>query len=202
MSYDATAWVPDDDPERDWGVAFQLASDWVEDRLVDAGGQAVLVTNAKNDLGVSELEAFERRHVRTTRRASGIARGTGPVLSYVPYGEDLEFAMRLAKGSSLAVVETVSFPLHGWASWLGATNLVTNAKTPTLSSAVVDAVDRLRFYGNNGFTDQFGKRMARSILTDLRSSDALDPPALVGAVIAAGVSASGAARLSVLMEKL
>ena len=37
-----------------------------------------------------------------------------------------------------------------------------------------DAVDRLVFYGNNGFGDDFGKRQARSILTELRRQGNLD----------------------------
>src|SRR3954454_25127317 len=113
MTVSQVAWVPDDDPERDWSVSAGLAVGWVDDRCEAEGASGVLVTPALNDLGVPELEDFERRHARTSRRAGRqrVGDGAGPVLSYVPDANDLEFAMRLARDSSLAVVETVSFPL-------------------------------------------------------------------------------------------
>lgn len=81
----------------------------------------------------------------------------------------------LLKGRSLAVVQTVSFPLAGWAAWLGARNLLTEEPTPPLTGSVKDAVDRLVFYGNNGFGDNFGQSQARSILADLKSAGTLGP---------------------------
>lgn len=151
-----------------------------------------------------ELDDFERRHTRTSRRAARgrVGVGVGPVLSYVPHAEELEFAMGLARGSSIGVVETVSFPLSGWAAWLGAWNLVSDEQTPPLPENVKQAVDRLVFYGNNGFGDQFGKQQARSILSELREQGSLDADLLVGAVVAAGVSARGAKNLEGLMDKL
>ncbi len=198
-----TAWVPDDDPERDWSVAAGLAVDWVEERCRQEGASGVLVTNTLDSQGVPELDGFERRHVRTSRRAGRgrVGRGVGPVLSYVPHAEELEFAMRLARGSSLAVVETVSFPLIGWAARLGATNLITGETTSPPADPVNEAVDRLKFYGNNGFGDDFGKRQARTILADLRAVGSLDLAVIRGAVLAAGVSARGVKNLGQLMER-
>jgi hypothetical protein len=204
MSPLATAWVPDDDPERDWRVAAGLAAGWVEDRCREEGTSGVLVTNSLDHLGVPELDDFERRHVRTSRlaRRGRVGSGMGPVLSYVPHAKDLEFAMSLARRSSLGVVETVSFPLTGWAARLGAINLVTGETTSPLSDPVNDAVDRLKFYGNNGFGDDFGKRQAQSILADLRAAGSLDGGLILGAVLATGVSARGVGNLSRLIDKL
>lgn len=204
MSLLRTAWVPDDDPERDWSVAAGLAAGWVEDRCREEGASGVLVTNTLDHLGVPELDNFERRHVRTSRlaRRGRPGSGVGPVLSYVPHAKELEFAMSLARGSSLCVVETVSFPLTGWSARLGAMNLVTEETTSPLSDSVNEAVDRLKFHGNNGFGDDLGKRQAQSILADLRAAGSFDSGLILGAVLAAGVSARGVGNLSRLIDKL
>jgi len=196
------AWAPDEE-ERDWSVAAGLAAAWVDQRCAAEGAAGVLVTNSLDHLGVPELDAFERRHTRTSRRASRdrVGRGAGPVLSYVPGIDELAFAMRLARGSSLAVVETPSFPLGGWAAQLGALDLVTGEKTPSLPDAINDAVEKLKFVGNNGFGDQYGKRRATALVADLAGRGLLDGDLLVGAVLAAGVSENGAKNLAKLIEK-
>jgi hypothetical protein len=196
------AWVPDDDPKREWEVAAKLAAAWVEDRSRAEGAAAVLVTNALERLGVPALDDFARRHAHTSPRAGRgrVSPGSGPVLSYVPYADQLDFAMGLARGSSLAVVETVTFPLPGWASWLGAWDLVRDKQTAPLADDLREAVARLKFYGNNGFGDSFGKQQAKSILRELGTRHRDMWSTLPGAVLAAGVSARGVARLQHLME--
>lgn len=205
MSPLAFAWVPDDDPTRDWSIAAGWAVDWVDERCRMEGVSGVLVTNTMSRLGVPALDGFEQRNTRTSRRA-GRARGRegeGPVLAYVPHGEELEFASRLARDSSLAVVETVSFPLAGWAAWVGALNLVTRELTSPLDPAVAETVERLKFYANNGFGDDFGKRMARSILEDLPTDTLAWSSALLpSAVLAAGVSYRGVKNLENLRTRL
>jgi len=198
------AWVPDDDPERDWSIAFALAAEWVDDRCHKEGSSAVLVTNALGDFGMPEMRAFETRHTRTSRRAGNArrVRGVGPVLAYVPDADDLDFALGLARASSIAVVESVAFPVLGWASFLGAVNLVSDEPTPSLPDAVAHAVDRLKFYGNNGFGDSFGKSRAKAVLAELRATDDLDRDLLVSAVLGAGLSSRAAKALSRLVDKL
>lgn len=203
MNLSFVAWIPDDDPDRDWSIAAGLAVRWVEDRCREERASGVLVTNALDHLGVPELDDFERRHTRTSRRAgrNRVGVGVGPVLSYVPHAEELEFAMRLARESSLAVVETVTFPLSGWAAWLGAWNLVADEPTPPLAGTIKSVVDRLVFYGNNGFGDDFGKRQARSILSELSHQGSLNRDLILGAVLAAGSSARATMNLGRLMDK-
>lgn len=197
-----TSWVPDDDPERDWSVAAGLAVEWVQQRCRDEGASGLLVTNTLDSHGVPELDDFERRHNRTSPH-SGRERtgsGVGPVLSYVPCAEELEFAMQHARGSSLAVVETSLFPLVGWAARLGATNLVTGQTTSPLADPVNEAVNRLEFYGNNGFGDDFGKRQALTILADLKAVGNFDSALILGAILAAGVPARGVKNLGKVMD--
>lgn len=102
----------------------------------------------------------------------------------------------------MAVVETVQFPLVGWAAWLEATNLLTGEPTPALPDHLRNAIDRLKLYGNNGFGDDFGRRRARTILADLRSDGILDGDTILGAVLAAGVSARGISQLGRLIDRL
>jgi hypothetical protein len=113
------------------------------------------------------------------------------VLAYVPYLDDLAFAMRLAANSSLAVVETVGFPLAGWAAWFEATDLISNQSTPPIPSATRKAVERLKFYGNNAFGDPLGKKMAHSLPYELQNQGDLNHDYLLGAVLGAGVSPRG-----------
>lgn len=204
MTPSTFAWVPDDDPTRDWSIAAGWAVEWVDERCRLERAAGVLVTNSMSHLGVPELDDFERRNTRTSRRAgrARIPEGEGPVLAYVPHAEELEFATRLARNSSLAVVETVSFSLAGWAAWVGAFNLVTEESTGPLDPAVAEAVERLKFYGNNGFGDDFGKRMARSTLEDLTDTPDWSAGLLVGAVLAAGASGRAVKNLEKLMTRL
>jgi hypothetical protein len=165
----AFAWVPHDDPTHDWRVGAGWAIEWLDKHCRMEGATSVVVTNTMNRLGVPELDEFEQRNARTSRRAgrAQAQEGEGPVLAYVPHAGELDFATRLAGASSLAVVETVSFPLGGWAARVGAFNLAIEELTGPLDATVVEAFERLKFYGNNGFGDDFGKRMTRSILEDL-----------------------------------
>lgn len=192
----SVAWVPDDDPKRDWNVAAELAVDWVEERCKLEGASGILVTNALGDLGVPALEGFERRHSRVSRRSRRLGHGSSPVLSYVPTYDDLEFAAGLAHGSSLAVVESVAYPLYGWAAWFGALNLVTGEPAPDLEKGVREAANRLRSYGKSAFADPFDKQRAWSIVNDLRAGGHLDRDLLLGAALAAGVPARGIKNLA------
>ena len=194
------AWVPDDDPQRPWDDAAGLAVDWIEDRCRQEQAGGLLVTNTLHDLGVGKVQAFGQRHSRVSRRSRPIGTGSGPVLAYVPDAEDLEFATRNARGSSLAVVATVAFPLLGWASWLGAMNLVTGEPTPEPTQDVKKLINRLVRNGDNGFGDSFGKQSARPILSDLRQA-AVNDDFVLGAALAAGVSARGVGNLGRIMTK-
>ncbi len=204
MTPHAFAWVPDDDPTRHWSVAAGWAVEWVDERCRMEGTTGVLVTNTMSHLGVPELNGFEQRNTRTSSRAGRARRaeGQGPVLAYVPDAGGLDFATRLARDSSLAVVETASFPLGGWAAYVGAFNLATKEFARPLDPAVAEAVERLTFYGNNGFGDDIGKRMARSILEDLPDTPAWGLGLLPGAVLAAGVSDRGVKNLEKLVTGL
>lgn len=202
MQYLSVAWVPDNDPERDWSIAAQLAATWVDDRCSTERASGVLVTNALNHLGVPELDDFERRHARTSPRARDrVGRGAGPVLSYVPYAKELAFAMQLARNSSIAVVETISFPLAGWAARLGAWDLFEERTTPPLPDSIGEVVDRLVFHGNNSFGDDFGKKRARSVLREMDLSAASQVDLLSGALLASGLSERAIKNLSRLIER-
>ena len=53
----AAAWVPDDEPERPWEDAANLAADWIWERSELEGIKPLLVTNPfQNAMGVASLE--------------------------------------------------------------------------------------------------------------------------------------------------
>ncbi|MFF8610862.1 hypothetical protein ACF06X_33690 [Streptomyces sp. NPDC015346] len=201
------AWVPDDDPERGWEIAADLAVAWVRRECAEQGAVGALVLNA---FGVEQqypsLRRFAAEHAVTTPRASRdrVGRGTGPVLAYVPDEKTLDFAASLARGSSLAVVESVhAFPLRGWARQLGAIDLTRPDEQPEpINPEMAAAIDRLDFYKNNGFGDQFGKQQAQRILQDLRGAGLLERDVILGALAAKGASDHAVRNLAKLIDAL
>ncbi|KDN74812.1 hypothetical protein DF19_27385 [Streptomyces olindensis] len=201
------AWVPDDDPERDWEIAADLAVEWVQQECAEQGAIGVLVLNAFGvEQQIPSLRHFAAEHAVTTPRASHhrVGRGIGPVLAYVPDERTLDFAADLARGSSLAVVENMhGFPLHGWARQLGAIDLTRPDEQPEpLGSELAEAIDRLDFYKNNGFGDKFGKQQAQRILQGLRGAGLLDRDIVLGALAARGASDRAVRNLGKLIDAL
>ncbi|MEB8342575.1 hypothetical protein [Streptomyces endophyticus] len=201
------AWVPDDDPERDWEIAADLAVAWVRQQCTEQGASGVLVLNAFGvEQQIPSLRRFAAQYAVTTPRASRdrVGRGIGPVLAYVPDEKTLDFAAGLARGSALAVVEGAHrFPLEGWARQLGAIDLTRPDEQPEqLGSELAAAIDRLDFYKNNGFGDQFGKQQAQRILQDLRSAGLLERDVVLGALAAKGASDRAVRNLGKLIDAL
>lgn len=202
-----TAWVPDDDPHRDWEVAAGLAVDWIRQECRQQGATGVLVLNGFGvEQQISSLRRFAAEHTVTTPRASRdrVVRGSGPVLAYVPDEKTLDFAARLARRSSLAVVESIhGFPLQGWARQIGAVDLTRPDEQPEpLHPALAEAIDRLAFYKNNGFGDRFGKQQAQRILQDLRTAGRLERDVVLGALAARGASDRAVRNLGKLIDAL
>ncbi|MEU1350343.1 hypothetical protein [Streptomyces sp. NPDC005795] len=167
----------------------------------------MLVLNAFGvEQEIPSLRRFAVEHAVTTPRASRdrVGSGKGPVLAYVLDERTLDFAARLARGSSLAIVESVhAFPLEGWARQLGAIDLTRpNEQPEPLDSELAEAIERLAFYKNNGFGDQFGKQQARRILQDLRGAGLMERDVILGALAAKGASDRAVRNLGKLMDAL
>lgn len=201
------AYVPFDD-HTDWDDAVALAVDWVEQRCAEEGSAALLVTHTVDGARYTpKLESFVERHrnhatprSRTARRNSG----PGPVLAYVPDADLLHFAIGLARNSSLCVVEG-SFSVAGWAAATSALDLVTGQETAPVAEDIQDELERLRFYGNNGWGDQWGKQWAIRILpTVLRElpSDGRTADVIAGWMLAKGASDNGVRNLAKVIDRL
>lgn len=200
----AAAWVPDDNPERPWDEAADLAAEWIRERSVAEGVQALLVTNTfQNAVGIESLGEIARAGGQATPQGKQRFE-RGPVVAYVPDERTLTLALDLARGYSLAVVETVSFPIAEWAAGACAINLLDGT---TSSSSLPDDVradlDHAVFFGgNNGWTGSHEKQNARTYLSDHVRSGRLDPEQAASYVMAQGVSDKGAKRLRELLEKV
>lgn len=83
-----------------------------------------------------------------------------------------------------------------------ALNLVMDESTPALAADVRGAVERLMFSGNNAYADEFGKRMAGSIIASLHAASRLDADVVVGATRTAGVSPRGVHSLRKLTDRI
>jgi len=200
----AAAWVPDDDPERPWEDAADLAADWIWGRSKVEGVAPLLVTNTfQNSVGIGCLDEIARLGGQATPQGKQRF-DRGPALAYVPDERTLKFALDLARGYSLAVVETVSFPLAEWAAGAGAINLLDGS---TNASSIPDDVkadlDHAVFFGgNNGWTGPHEKQHARTHLGHHVQSGRLAPQQAASYVMSQGVSDKGAKRLRLLLEKL
>lgn len=197
------AWVPDDDPERPWDEASELAVAWTDGEADRLGRPSVLVTNTKGHQAESgPLASFVGRSLHTTPRSRSVSIGAGPVLAYVPYGRELAYAVSLARATSLCVVETVSFPVRGWAAAVAAINLLTGEPTPPPDAEVKEELDHLVFNGNNGYGDQYGKRDALSILRGLAGRPDYDAAFIVGYLAGHGISDNGLANIARIIAKV
>ncbi|MFF1306536.1 hypothetical protein [Streptomyces sp. NPDC058307] len=205
MSILRAAWVPDDDPERDWQVAADLAVRWVEREAAEQDATAVLVLNAFGaEQTVPALRRLAQRHLVATPRSGRqrVGSGVGPVLAYVPDAKTLEFATGLARGSSLVAVEGANlFPLRGWAAQVQAIDLTRpEDEAEEVDSRLTSALGRLKFYGNNGYGPPFDRQQAARVLDDLRSAGLLDRDVVLGAMAAQGISPNGLKRLGQLID--
>lgn len=199
----AAAWVPDDDPKRPWDEAAELAADWIWERSEIEAATPLLVTNTfQKAVGIRCLEEIAREGGQATPQGKQRF-DRGPVLAYVPDERSLKFALDLARGYSLAIVETVSFPLGEWAAGADAINLLDGSTT---SSDIPDDVkadlDRAVFFGGtNGWTGQHEKQHARNHLAHHVQAHRLSPERAASYVMARAVSDKGAKRLRLLLEK-
>ncbi|MFC9328659.1 hypothetical protein [Kitasatospora sp. NPDC057015] len=151
------------------------------------------------------MRSFATEHTVTTPHAPrSRGRRSGPVLAYAPDGTTLGFAAGLARGSSLAFVESIhGFPLGGWAHQFGAVDLTRPAERPEeLRPELAEAVDRLDLHTSNGFGDEFGKQQAQRILQTLRSAGPLDRDVILGALAARGTSERAVRNLAKLIDEL
>lgn len=200
----AAAWVPDDDPERPWDEAADLAADWIWERSEAEGAAPLLVTNTfQNARGIESLEEIARAGGQATPQGKGRF-DRGPVLAYVPDERTLKLALNLARGYSLAVVESVSFPLAEWAAGAAAINLLNGSTSASsLPDDVQADLDQAVFFGgNNGWTGPHEKEHARRHLARHVQAGRLVPEQAASYVMAKGVSDRGAKRLRLLLEKV
>ncbi|MGA3541868.1 hypothetical protein ACK8GE_21565 [Micromonosporaceae bacterium DT194] len=112
------------------------------------------------------------------------------MLSYVPYEKELDFAIGLARGSALCVVETAARPVAGWAASVGAVNLITGVQS-SMEPELASHLDQLAFYGNNGYSRGFGRQRAQHVLEDIQRDGYLNRGFLMSALAARGISPNG-----------
>ena len=199
----AAAWVPDDDAERPWEDAADLGADWIWKRSEIEGVEPILVTNTfQNAVGVGCLEEIARKGGQATPQGKQRF-NRGPVLAYVPDERTMRLALDLARGYSIAVVEGSLFPLSEWAASAEAINLLDGStRASSLPDNVRADLDHAVFFGgNNGWTGAHEKQHARSHLARHVRAGRLAPEQAASYAMAKGVSAKGAVRLCLLLEK-
>jgi hypothetical protein len=198
------AWVPDDDPERPWDEAADLAVQWALARADELGVDPLLVTYSQHQwsAGADSIRWMAQRCGATTPRSKGAVPGPHAVVAYVPDWQVMELAVHSARGGCLAVVESVSTPLAGWAMEAQALDLTTGQVTvDTRSARLMQDLEHISFVGNNGWGDQYGKRDAQRVISGLRTAHELDSDLVLGTMLARGHGHRGIERLEKLLER-
>lgn len=190
MDVRTVAWVPEAEG-RSWSVAAELAVLWLRRQASEHGEKAGVVLPKMQDYGIP---AFRQLAWKTTRRSgrNRVPAGRLAVLAYVPDWESLQFATQLARGGSLVVVEGFGTKLEGWARWHEALDLTTGLQSEALPDDLVELVNRLRFYGNNGFGSPGDLALAKGLVD---AAQPIDTELLPAAMLAAGQSVYGVERL-------
>lgn len=200
------AWVPHDDPERSLDDAAEQAVEWVLGEAQRQEAQPLLLTPTKqaSTAGPDVIRRFAAKYPTTTPRSSRPDRGRGgPVLAYVPDYDMMQLAATYARNSSLAVVESATHPLVGWAMEVGALNLFTGETTRNAWTESQRAdLERIHFYGNNGWTRGFGQDQATQILRDLREEGSLTPEFILGSMVAKGHHGEAIEQLSEIINRV
>lgn len=139
-----TAWVPFR-PTEAWEFAADACAGWLREQQRQYGDRPGVVTPVLRTYQMALIGSGGAR--RRGRLSERVPSGTLGVLAHVPDPEQLEFATRLATDGSLAVVETASHPLIGWARRCQALNLHTGEREDALPAEVVDGIERLQVGG-------------------------------------------------------
>jgi hypothetical protein len=200
----AAAWVPNNDPKRPWDEAIAPAAEWIWGRSEVEGLPPVLVSNTKSAAGMghADLDDIIRAGGHATPQSSA-QYDHGPVLAFVPDERSLHFAMNLARGYSLALVEG-RFSLAEWAAHAKATDLLTGQNaTPQISEDVRRDLDfAILDGGRNGWTGPDEKAQAQRCLADHIRTGRLTPDqAAAYALTSSSVSERGAKRLRELLSR-
>ncbi|MEU9507829.1 hypothetical protein AB0D32_16315 [Micromonospora sp. NPDC048170] len=184
------AWVPFT-ADRTLEDSAAIVMEWAEKAAVAHQRPTVLVTDRIGEYHGHDLFDRYRRGRHVSPRSNRLDFRPGAVIAHAPSPTALHRAMRLADGTALAVVEHPDpWRLSGWARALGARNLLTGETAPALDPRLVEHLDALVFYGNNGYSRGHGRDGAQRILTDLRAEGLLkDPDLIVSALAGRGVPA-------------
>ncbi|MGW5768782.1 hypothetical protein ACWEVY_06500 [Streptomyces longwoodensis] len=199
------AWVPDNDAERSWDEAAEMAAAWLLEQARALRSQPLLVTPTQQQwqAGPDVIRRIAHIYEATTNRSRGAQFRQRPVLAYVPDYGDMNLAASYARNSALAVVESQTTPLIGWAMEVQALDLTTGATTPdSRTPEQRHELDRIHGYGNNGWTRGFGADRSASILSGLLSQDGIDVDIVVGYMVARGHDARSVARLTKIIDNL
>ena len=196
----AAAWVPFD-LVTPWEDAAAVAAEWIWQRSNVEGVDPALVTNTLRG-GVLLPVLAEIGRCGHASPQSKQRLDLGPVLAYVPDKKALIYAMDLARGYSLVVVEGSNFKLAEWAAGAAAIDLLTDQQTSSsLTSEVLKDLDSVIFFGgNNGWTGSHEKDHARRRLSAHAAGGLLTGEQAAAYVMSQGVSDRGATRLKRLLE--
>ncbi|WP_213575408.1 hypothetical protein [Rhodococcus sp. USK13] len=104
-----------------------------------------------------------------------------PVLIYVPALKELELGLRHANGAPVVVIEDQFNSCVAWADETGAINLLEAGKVHAVDRTpeheeLLEAID---FAGNNGWSDDYGKRDLRKLLAEAKRAGWLNKDDIV-----------------------
>ena len=197
-----TAWITYQDYLESPDEAARLAVDRVLDAARRSHAEPGVVATDLDPLrlGPPALAAFAKTYPRSTPSGRSLPSGPRPVLTWAPSYQTVTIAAEAAGGSLLVAVEGAAPPLIGWAMHTQAVNLVTAQVTAdTRSPALLADLERLKWVGHHGWTDEVGKAEATALLQSLADRGELDRDLVLGTLLAMGVGHRNLARLDALV---
>jgi hypothetical protein len=197
-----TAWITYEDYLESPDEAARLAVGQVLDAARRSHTEPGVVATDLDPLrlGPPALTAFAKTYPRSTPSGRSLPSGARPVLTWAPSYQTVTIAAEAAGGSLLVAVEGAEAPLIGWAMHTQAVDLVTAKVTAdTRSPALVADLERLKWVGHHGWTDEAGNAEATTLLRALAERDELDRDVVLGTLLAMGVGYRNLARLDTLV---
>src|ERR1035437_10476592 len=197
------AWVPER-TGMDWDEAARIGVAWVERESVQQGRPALLMTVREEQPRARQPRDFRHAprlddpsvqlpHLRRARSA-----GAG----LCPGRENSAGRCRLCPRLLALCDRRLRDTVVARARATGAIDLLGGSATEALQPELTEALERLHFYGNNGWTRGFGQDQARRVLKDLRNTGLLDKTVITGDMLAREHHAESVKRLAELIDKV
>jgi hypothetical protein len=189
MNTDRAAWVPFTDMPLNLEVAAHASLRWLAQ---ESTLPPVLISDQKGvERELACLGDFDHSRHATLRSQRHLSWGARPVVCIRPTYEAVRLALHVAGAHPVAIVEAPDARLSGWASRLGAVDLLTGSPAEQHPPPLVELLEALEFQGHNAYASKMDQPHARRAIAALAEYGVSDQATILGYLCGGGVSAPG-----------